>query len=139
MDVPKASKQLVAAFESGELSEAELDERVRRILSKRKFFELAALDVGQDGALSRELSALLPDATASNEALTFRLVRDAATLLDKGTAPFPIQSVEGTFAHIAIGTNPEVNVLNEYLDRYANFDHFTNVAPKGLCATRPLF
>ena len=97
---------------------------------KRKFFELAALGWAKDGALSSELSARYPDATSSNEALTFRLVRDAATLLDKGTAPFPIQSVEGTFAHIAIGTNPEVNVLNEYLDRYANFDHFINVAPR---------
>ena len=29
---PKLRKQLVAAFESGELSEAELDQRVRRIL-----------------------------------------------------------------------------------------------------------
>ena len=133
MDVPKASKQLVAAFESGELSEAELDERVRRILSaKENSSSWQHWTWAKDGALSSELSARYSDATASNEALTFRLVRDAATLLERGTAPFPIQSVEGTFAHIAIGTNPEVNVLNEYLDRYANFDHFTNVAPKGL-------
>ena len=90
MDVPKASKQLVAAFESGELSEAELDERVRRILSaKGNSSSWQHWTWAKDGALSRELSARFPDATASNEALTFRLVRDAATLLDKGTAPSP--------------------------------------------------
>ncbi|HCP41075.1 MAG TPA: beta-N-acetylglucosaminidase, partial [Cryomorphaceae bacterium] len=86
----------------------------------------------KNGALGSELAAAYPDATKSNDELTFRLVRDAATLLEKGSAPFPIESVQGTFAHIAIGTNPEVNVINEYLDRYAKFDHFTNVAPKSL-------
>ena len=36
MDVPEASKQLIAAFESGELSEEELDIRVRRILMAKE-------------------------------------------------------------------------------------------------------
>jgi hypothetical protein len=99
---------------------------------QKKILQAGSTGHGPKKGLSSELSARYPDATASNEELTFRLVRDAATLLEKGTAPFPIKSVEGNFAHIAIGTNPEVNVLNEYLDRYAKFDHFTNVAPKGL-------
>ena len=83
MDVPKASKQLVAAFESGELSEAELDKRVRRILLAKENSSSWHTGRAKDGALSSELSARYPDATASNEELTFRLVRDAATLLTK--------------------------------------------------------
>ena len=133
MDVPEASKQLIAAFESGELSEEELDIRVRRILMAKEHSSCwQHWAWAKEGVLSSELSMRYPDATQSNEALTFRLIRDASTLLERGSAPFPIASVEGKFAHIAIGTNPDVNVLNEYLDRYANFDHFTNTAPKGL-------
>ncbi len=133
MDVPKASAKLVAAFESEELSKAELDIRVARILrakensNARKHWAMA-----KQGKLKDTLEVQYPDKTASHEELSFNLIEGAATLLELGTLSFPIKSVEGRFAHISVGSTPETKVLNQYLDRYATFDHFVNVSPKGM-------
>ena len=133
MDVPKASAKLVAAFENGELSEAELDRRVARILTAKENSQAwLHWNMARERTLKDSLEIDYPDKPAAHEELSFRLIEGAATLLEVGTPAFPIKHVEGRFAHIAVGTDPEIEVLNEYLDRYANFDHFVNVCPKGL-------
>lgn len=133
MDVPKASAKLVAAFENGELSEAELDRRVARILTAKENSQAwLHWKMARQGTLKESLEIEYPDRTIAHEELSFNLIEQAATLLEVGTPAFPIKRVEGRFAHIAVGTDPEIEVLNEYLDRYAKFDHFVNVCPKGL-------
>lgn len=133
MDVPKASAKLVTAFENGELSKAELDKRVARILmAKQNSNAWRHWNLAKEGKLKETLEIEYPDKTTAHEELSFRLIEGAATLLEAGTPAFPIKRVDGRFAHIAVGTDPEIEVLNEYLDRYAQFDHFVNVCPKGL-------
>ena len=133
MDVPKASAKLVTAFETGELSKAELDKRVARILmAKQNSNAWRHWNMAREGTFKESLEIDYPDKTAAHEELSFSLIEGAATLLELGTPSFPIKHVEGRFAHIAVGSTPEIDVLNEYLDRYATFDHFVNVSPKGM-------
>ena len=127
MNVPKASKALVEAFEKQLLSEDELDKRVRRILiAKRKSQAWNQWELAHSNILLDSLSSGFPDAKIENDRLTFEVIRDAATLLEVGNAEFPVSSTEGRYVHLALGTSPKTQVLNEYLDRYAQFDHYTN-------------
>ena len=127
MNVPKASKALVEAFEKKLLSEDELDKRVCRILkAKHKSQAWGQWELAHSNTLLDSLSSGFPDSKFENDRLTFELIRDAATLLEVGNAQFPINSTEGRYVHLALGTSPKTQVLNEYLDRYAAFDHYTN-------------
>jgi CubicO group peptidase (beta-lactamase class C family) len=62
-----------------------------------------------------------------NQRVSFKLIRDAATLLETGTTPFPIKNLEQDFLHIAIGDFESAGTVKQYLDRYQEMPHHHGV------------
>ena len=130
MDVPKATKAFQDALATDKISMKSLDERVRRILlakSKCRAHEdwLEAhkevdpmLLTSDHGSFERE---------DLNQRVSFNLIRNAATLLELGTSPFPIENLEQDFLHISLGDYESSETVNEYLDRYLEMSHHQGV------------
>ncbi len=130
MDVPKATEAFVAATATDKISIKSIDERVRRILVAKSnsmayadWLEAqkpvdAKLLESDHGPFERE---------DENQRVSFKLIRDAATLLQTGTTPFPIKNLEQDFLHIAIGDFESAGTVKQYLDRYQEMPHHHGV------------
>ena len=76
MDVPKASAKLVTAFENGELSKAELDRRVARILTAKEILKPGCIGIWPKRTLKETLEIEYPDKTTPTKNLVLGLLRE---------------------------------------------------------------
>lgn len=130
MDVPKATKAFQNALATDKIPIQSLDERVRRILVAKSNCRAYAdwleaqkpadptLLTSEHGSFERE---------DLNQRVSFNLIRNASTLLERGTATFPIKNVEQNFLHIALGDFESATTVKEYLDRYVAMSHHHGV------------
>ena len=130
MDVPKATKAFQNALATDKISIQSLDERVKRILvAKSNCRAYADWLEAQKSAHSTLLTSdhSLFEREDLNQRVSFNLIRNAATLLERGTAAFPIKNVEQNFLHIALGDFESATTVKEYLDRYVAMSHHLGV------------
>ena len=130
MDVPKATKAFQNALATDKISIQSLDERVRRILvaksNCRAYTDwLEAQRSADPTLLTSEHGSF--EREDLNQRVSFNLIRNAATLLERGTATFPIKNVEQKFLHIALGDFESAAIVKEYLDRYVGMSHHHGV------------
>ena len=130
MDVPKATKAFQNALATDKISIQSLDERVRRILvaksNCRAYTDwLEAQRSAYPSLLTSEHGSF--EREDLNQRVSFNLIRNAATLLERGTATFPIKNVEQNFLHIALGDFESATTVKEYLDRYVGMSHHHGV------------
>ena len=130
MDVPKATKAFIEAASTDEISGRELKIRVRRIL-EAKAASMAYSDWKKAKA-DRSADLLESDhgdfeRLDENQRVNFNITRRAATLLESGSASFPIKNLEQDFLHIAIGDFESARTVKDYLDRYVEMRHHSGV------------
>ena len=130
MDVPKATKAFQDALATDKISFQALDERVRRILVAKS--NCRAYADWLEAQKSADPTFLTSDHGSFeredlNQRVSFNLIRNAATLLERGTATFPIKNVEQNFLHIALGDFESATTVKEYLDRYVAMSHHHGV------------
>src|SRR6056300_9396 len=130
MDVPKATKAFIEAAKTDAISGRELKVRVRRIL-EAKAASMAYSDWKKAKA-DRSADLLESDhgdfeRLDENQRVNFNITRRAATLLESGSASFPIKNLEQDFLHIAIGDFESAGTVKNYLDRYVEMPHHHGV------------
>lgn len=130
MDVPKATQAFQDALATDKISFQSLDERVRRILvaksNCRAYSDWLEAQKSVDPSLRTSDHSLF-EREELNQRVSFNLIRNASTLLERGTAAFPIKNLEQNFLHIAIGDFEDTETLKEYLDRYIEMPHHHGV------------
>ncbi len=130
MDVPKATQAFQDALATDKISFQSLDERVRRILvaksNCRAYSDWLEAQKSVDPSLLTSDHSLF-EREELNQRVSFNLIRNAATLLERGTATFPIKNVEQEFLHIALGDFESAATVKEYLDRYVAMSHHHGV------------
>jgi len=130
MDVPKATKAFQDALATDKISIQSLDEHVRRILVAKS--NCRAYSDWLEAKKSADQTLLISDHSSFeredlNQRVSFNLILNAATLLERGTATFPIKNVEQNFLHIALGDFESAATVKEYLDRYVGMSHHHGV------------
>ena len=120
MDVPKATKAFQNALATDKVSIKSLDERVRRILVAKS--NCRAYTDWLEAKKSADPTLITSDHGSferedNNQRVSFNLIRNAATLLETGSASFPIKNLEQNFLHIAIGDFESAGTVKQYLDR----------------------
>ena len=129
MDVPKATKAFQNALATEKISIKSLDERVGRILVAKS--NCRAYTDWLEAQKSADPTLITSDhgfeGEDYNQRVSFNLIRNAATLLERGTATFPIENIEQDFLHIALGDFESAATVKEYLDRYVTMSHHHGV------------
>ena len=130
MDVPKATKAFQNALATDKVSIKSLDERVRRILVAKS--NCRAYTDWLEAKKSADPTLITSDHGSferedNNQRVSFNLIRNAATLLETGSASFPIKNLEHNFLHIAIGDFESAGTVKQYLDRYKEMPHHHGV------------
>jgi len=130
MDVPKATKAFIEAAETDHISGRELKIRVRRILEAKA----ASMAYSDWKSARTEQSADIMESNHSdferlyeNQRVNFNITQRAATLLESGSASFPIKNLDQDFLHIAIGDFESAGTVKNYLDRYVEMRHHHGV------------
>ena len=118
LDVPKAIEQVKKAIKKGNLDQADLDERVKRILRSKYWFGLNEYRP----IITDNITARLNNSHA--QMLNRLLYQKALTVVDNTDELMPITQVDSTrFASISFGGKSAEEFQNT-LDQYASFDHF---------------
>ena len=117
-DVPVAISEIKKAIEGGQISQAEIDERCKKILLAKKW-------VGLNNYKPIELNNLYEDLNKpSYYSLNNRLYENAVTLLKNNNEIIPLKSLDTLkIASLAIGVE-QVNSFQNELTNYANVSHF---------------
>ena len=118
MNVPRAKQEIKKAIEEGRISKAEVLRRVRKIL-KAKYW----VGLNEKKSIStEELAARIY--TPKTEALIEELYAGAITLASNKGNILPFKQLDlKNFASLTIGGNG--GEFTSYLDKYADFDHFS--------------
>lgn len=117
-DVPTAIKRIEKAIRKGDISQEEVDSRVKKIL-EAKFW--AGLDTSQVIRTKNLLDDLNPDQA---RALRFDLYGKAITVVKNDQELLPVQVVDTTsFASVSIGLEKN-NEFQQMLGLYTSFKHF---------------
>ncbi|MDO6438520.1 glycoside hydrolase family 3 N-terminal domain-containing protein [Cyclobacterium sp. 1_MG-2023] len=122
MNVPAAIEEIKAALERGEISQEEIDRRVRKVLKAKAWLGLDNWQPVETGQLIADLN------NSSANYLAEKLTKASLTLLRNEAHVLPIKGLENTsIATLSIGTDQRTEFQN-YLERYSPMDHF--VFPK---------
>ncbi|MFC3879032.1 glycoside hydrolase family 3 N-terminal domain-containing protein [Algoriphagus namhaensis] len=117
MDVPRAKVEIKKAIEEGRITRAEVERRVKKIL-KAKYW--AGLHKEKPVKTYKLMDRLY---TPKTEALIEELYAEAITVATNKNSLLPFKQLDlKTFASLTIGG--EGDVFAEYLDKYAEFEHF---------------
>lgn len=118
-NVGKAIEEIKKAIARGDITQAEIDSRVRKILNAKQ-------RVGLDRYQPIKIEGLLQDLnTPQTELVQMRLWENALTLVRDDYHQIPFKQLETKqFASVAIGTNT-LTPLQNMLGKYAPFAHHT--------------
>lgn len=118
-NVPVAIKKIQKAIKDKDITQEEIDLRVKKIL-KGKFF------VGLNQSKFVDLNRLYQDLHSSSSRILLEdLYKKAITLVNNKDSLLPVKYLDTTsFASVAIGEK-EGNTFQEMLSNYASFTHFT--------------
>lgn len=115
--VPLAVKEIKAALKSGELTEARIDESVRKILSAKYDFGLASgyTKISPDNP-ERELMS------GAAKALNQKLIEHALTLVKNEGQLVPVKNIQQRVASLAVGSS-SVAPFQKQMDAYCKATH----------------
>ncbi len=115
-DIPGSISKLKQAVEGGILTEERLDRSVRKILKAKYWAGLRTFSPLSLENLQEDLN------NVNNEALHYKLVENATTLLKNDKQLFPIKDLEGTkIAYVKLGDGSNDTFLSR-LNDYAQVD-----------------
>ena len=126
MDVKTTIEEVKKAIQNGEITQEEIDRRVKKVLAAKAW-------MGLDQWKSIDTEGLVEDLNASEaQHLNRRLVEASMTLLRNQENILPIQDLSpGKIAFVAIGAESETP-FQKYLSRYVEADQFFVPAEMGL-------
>lgn len=117
-DVPKAVSLIKAAIKKGDVEEATLDQKVRKLLKAKAWAGLDQYKPVKKQGISKDLH------TQDAKLLKRNIVERSLTLLENQNKALPISDLKKLdIASIALGTNKKT-VFQEGLDRYGKVHHF---------------
>lgn len=118
MDVPKAIVQIKKAIKKGDLTQADLDKRVKRVLQSKYWLGLNNYQPIEIDNITKKLN------NSYAQLLNRILYQKAMTLVDNSDELLPIIRVDSTrFASVSFG-GKDASSFTHMLDNYASFDHF---------------
>lgn len=118
LDVPKAIEQVKKALETGDLLQADLDQRVKRVLKSKFWFGLN----NYKPLTIKNLTAKLNNSYANM--LNRILYQKAMTVVDNTDHLMPLINIDSTrFASVSFG-GQDATKFTMTLDGYGGFDHF---------------
>lgn len=118
LDVPKAFVQIKKALENGDLDQADLDLRVKKVLRSKFWFGLN----NYKPLITDNIAARLNNSYA--QMLNRTLYQKALTVVDNTDQLMPIISIDSTrFASVSFG-GKKAKEFTSTLDNYAKFDHY---------------
>lgn len=117
-DVPTAVKRILKAIKKGEISQAEVDRRVKKILSGKYWAGLDAEKFVKVDSIYDDLNS------TSGKAVQHELYEKALTLVKNTGDLIPFTLLDTTsFASVSIGADVG-NEFQKSLSRYAAFSHY---------------
>ena len=118
-NVPKAISLFKESINKGEISEKDIEQRVRKIL-KAKYW------VGLNKYKAIEMKGLGADLhSEKHKALRYKLYESALTVVNNEDKLLPVQKIkERKFSSVSIG-RAKGNDFQKYLSKYANFKHYS--------------
>jgi beta-glucosidase-like glycosyl hydrolase/CubicO group peptidase (beta-lactamase class C family) len=118
LDVPKAITQVELAIKKGQLTQASLDARVKKILMSKFWLGLNKLKPVTTDNLTERINS------SYAQMLNRILYQKAMTVVDNSDELLPIIKVDKTrFASLSFGTS-ENNEFENTLSKYAKFTHY---------------
>lgn len=119
LDVPKALEQIRKALKNGDLEQADLDHRVKRVLKSKFWFGLNQYKP----LVIDNITARLNNSYA--KMLNRMLYQKALTIVDNSDQLMPIIGTDSTrFASVSFG-GKDASTFTQSLDAFAQFDHYT--------------
>jgi beta-N-acetylhexosaminidase len=129
VDVPTAFNAVKEALKNGEITEAELDVRVRKILLAKAW---AGLDKYQPVDLKNLIAELNP---LSSDLLNRQLAEKTVTVLKNESSLLPIRNLETlTIATLSIGSEV-LTPFQKLAEKYTSITHF-NILPTAADSTQ---
>ncbi|MCE7991980.1 MAG: serine hydrolase [Roseivirga sp.] len=118
LDVPKAIEQIKKALANGDLEQADLDHRVKRVLKSKFWFGLNEYKP----LVIDNITARLNNSYA--KMLNRMLYQKALTVVDNSDQLMPIIAIDSTrFASVSFG-GKDAGTFTQSLDTFAKFDHY---------------
>ena len=117
-NIPLATKKIEEAIADKEISQKEIDHRVKKILYAKYWAGLGEKPYVSSKNLSQDLN------TADAYALRYKLFEKAMTVARNENDFLPVRILDtNTFASISIGENKN-NTFQQYLSKYTTFSHY---------------
>lgn len=116
-DVPKAIQKIKEAISKNQISQTEIDQRCRKILSAKKWFGLDRLSEVDKANLYEELT------TKKTKILNRKLIRNSITLLQNNSELIPINKLD-TLKIASLSIGEDGTPFQSTLSKYASVDHF---------------
>ena len=116
-DVPKAIQKIKEAISKNQISQLEIDQRCRKILSAKKWFGLDRLSEVDKANLYEELT------TKKTKVLNRKLIRNSITLLQNNSELIPINKLD-TLKIASLSIGEDGTPFQSTLSKYASVDHF---------------
>ncbi len=117
-DVPKAIELIMEGVKNGQIDEAEIDRRCRKVLAAKYWSGLSVFQPIQIEGLVDDLN------TPEDKLLNFQLAEASLTVLKNENDVIPIRELGGLkIASISVGTD-EKTEFQEMLENYLVMDHF---------------
>ena len=116
-DVPKAIQKIKEAISKNQISQLEIDQRCRKILSAKKWFGLDRLSEVDKANLDEELT------TKKTKVLNRKLIRNSITLLQNNNELIPLNKLD-TLKIASLSIGEDGTPFQSTLSKYASVDHF---------------
>ena len=116
-DVPKAIQKIKEAISKNQISQLEIDQRCRKILSAKKWFGLDRLSEVDKANLDEELT------TKKTKVLNRKLIRNSITLLQNNNELIPVNKLD-TLKIASLSIGEDGTPFQSTLSKYASVDHF---------------
>lgn len=114
-DIPKAVSVIKKAYQSGEISKSRLAKSVKKILYAKFKVGLNQFEPINTLNLTTDLN------TETNDAIYYKAIKNAVTLLKNDIGILPLNSIEDKIAYIPLGDDSG-DTFFEYLNKFAEVD-----------------
>lgn len=117
-DVPTAVKEIKKAIENGDITQAEIDERCKKILYAKQWLKTSKEEISKKN-INRDLNPL------SSEVMNYKLFENALTLIKNENDLIPLKRLDTLkIASVVIGDKNN-NAFQNELSNYTKVEHFS--------------
>ena len=130
-DIPKAISEVMKALKSRQLNQADINRRIKKILTAKYRAGLAYYQPVSLIHLRKDLN------TTSARMLNHRLSKEAVTLLQNSDSIVPVRHLERQMIAAVVTGSDTITRFQEYLKKYTRMDLF--VLPEDTVARKEIF